>query len=73
MQNVSGVVWLLTIAGILGLLLFDFFFHVRRAHIPSIGEAARWTGLYMSIALLFGAGIWCSAARRWAPSTSPAM
>jgi TerC family integral membrane protein len=58
MQNVSGVVWLLTIAGIAGLLLFDFFFHVRRAHIPSIGEAARWTGLYMSIALLFGAGIW---------------
>jgi tellurite resistance protein TerC len=58
MYNVSGVVWLLTIAGIAGLLLFDFVFHVRRAHVPSIGEAARWTALYVSIALLFGAGIW---------------
>jgi tellurite resistance protein TerC len=58
MRNVSGMVWLLTVAGIAGLLLFDFFFHVRRAHVPSIGEAARWTTLYVSIALLFGAGVW---------------
>ena len=39
MQDVSGVVWLLTVLGIVGLLLFDFFFHVRKAHIPSLGEA----------------------------------
>jgi tellurite resistance protein TerC len=57
-QEVSGLVWALTVLGIIGLLLFDFFFHVRRAHIPSIGEAARWTALYVSIALLFGVGIW---------------
>jgi tellurite resistance protein TerC len=58
MHSVSGMVWLLTVAGIAGLLLFDFFFHLRRAHIPSIGEAAAWTAAYMSIALLFGLGIW---------------
>ncbi|GIE94048.1 tellurium resistance protein [Paractinoplanes rishiriensis] len=57
MQDVSGLVWLLTVAGIVGLLLFDFFFHVRKAHIPTIGEAARWTGIYVSIALLFGLGV----------------
>src|SRR3954470_12710466 len=57
MQHVSGVVWLLTVLGIIGLLLFDYFFHVRRAHVPTLGEAARWTSIYVSIALLFGLGV----------------
>jgi len=57
MQQVSGGVWLLTVLGIVGLLLFDFFFHVRRAHIPSLAEAARWTSIYVAIALLFGLGV----------------
>jgi tellurite resistance protein TerC len=57
MQDVSGLVWVLTVFGIVGLLLFDFFFHVRRAHVPSIPEAARWTALYVAIALLFGVGV----------------
>jgi tellurite resistance protein TerC len=51
------MVWLLTVLGIVGLLLFDYFFHVRRAHVPTIGEAARWTAIYMSIAVLFGLGV----------------
>jgi tellurite resistance protein TerC len=46
------------VLGIIGLLLFDFFFHVRRAHIPTLGEAARWTAIYVTIALLFGVGVW---------------
>jgi tellurite resistance protein TerC len=58
MQHVSGVVWLATVLGIIGLLLFDFFFHVRRAHVPRLREAALWTSIYVSIALLFGAGVW---------------
>ncbi len=58
MQEVSGLVWALTVAGIVGLLLFDFFFHVRRAHVPSLREAARWTAIYVSIAILFGFGVW---------------
>src|SRR3954468_20653280 len=57
MQHVSGVVWLLTVLGIIGLLLFDFFFHVRKAHVPTLGEAARWTAIYVAIALLFGLGV----------------
>ncbi|MFF5079913.1 TerC family protein [Actinoplanes sp. NPDC000266] len=58
MQDVSGVVWVATVLGIVGLLLFDFFFHVRKAHVPSLGEAARWTSIYVSIAILFGVGVW---------------
>src|SRR3954449_13161411 len=57
MQQVSGLVWLLSVLGIIGLLLFDFFFHVRKAHVPSLGEAARWTAIYVAIALLFGLGV----------------
>jgi tellurite resistance protein TerC len=57
-MQVSGLVWASTIAGIAGLLVFDFVFHVRKAHVPSLGEAARWTSLYVSIALLFGVGVW---------------
>jgi tellurite resistance protein TerC len=57
MQEVSGLVWVLTIVGIIGLLIFDFVFHVRRAHVPTLGEAARWTALYVSIAILFGLGV----------------
>jgi tellurite resistance protein TerC len=56
-QEVSGLVWVLTVVGIIGLMLFDFYFHVRRAHVPSIPEAARWTALYVSIAILFGLGV----------------
>ncbi len=57
MRDVSGVVWLVTVLGIVGLLVYDFFFHVRKAHIPTIGEAARWSALYIAIAVLFGVGV----------------
>ncbi|MEU4556946.1 TerC family protein [Actinoplanes sp. NPDC023936] len=56
-MSVSGGVWLLTVAGIVGLLLFDYFFHVRRTHVPSLGEAARWTAVYIGIAVAFGIGV----------------
>ena len=59
-QQVSGVVWVLTVAGIIGLLLFDFdfVFHVRKAHVPRLREAALWTSIYVSIAIAFGVGVW---------------
>ncbi|SEG29234.1 tellurite resistance protein TerC [Nonomuraea solani] len=57
-MEVSAALWWLTILGIVGLLLFDFIFHVRKAHVPTLREAATWSALYVGIALLFGAGIW---------------
>jgi tellurite resistance protein TerC len=56
-MQVSGLIWALTIVLILALVLFDFFFHVRRAHIPAIREAAIWSSIYVGIALLFGVGV----------------
>jgi tellurite resistance protein TerC len=57
-MGVPAYVWVLTVLGIVGLLLFDFFFHVRKAHIPTLKEAATWSALYVGIALLFGVGVW---------------
>ncbi|MFC7673499.1 TerC family protein [Mycolicibacterium sp. GCM10028919] len=54
---VPSWVWGVTIVGIVGLLLFDFFFHVRKAHVPTLKEAARWSALYVGIAVLFGVGV----------------
>lgn len=57
-MDVPALVWGLTIVGILGLLLFDFVFHVRKAHIPTLREAAIWSAIYVGLAILFGIGVW---------------
>ena len=56
-MDVSPLAWTLTIVFVVGLLVFDFVFHVRKAHTPSLGEAARWSALYVGIALVFGVGV----------------
>jgi tellurite resistance protein TerC len=56
--DVSALVWGLTIAGIVGLLLFDFVFHVRQAHTPTLREAAIWSSIYVGLAVVFGIGLW---------------
>ena len=55
-MTVSPLVWVLTLLAIAGLLLFDYFFHVRSAHVPTLREAAVWSALYVGIAVLFGLG-----------------
>ena len=56
-MQVSGLVWTLTVVGILGLVVFDFYFHVRRAHIPSLREAGAWSAVYVGLAIVFGVGV----------------
>jgi tellurite resistance protein TerC len=56
-MNAPAIVWVLTVLGIIGLLLFDFFAHVRKAHAPTLREAATWSVVYVGIALLFGVGV----------------
>jgi tellurite resistance protein TerC len=55
--QVTPLVWGLTVVAIVGLLLFDFVFHVRTPHAPTLREAAIWSGLYVGLALLFGVGV----------------
>jgi len=56
-MDVPVWVWSLTVLGIVGLLVFDFFFHVRTAHVPTLREAALWSALYVGLALAFGVGV----------------
>ena len=56
-MDVTPLAWTLTIVFVVGLLVFDFVFHVRKAHTPTLSEAARWSAVYVGIALLFGVGV----------------
>jgi tellurite resistance protein TerC len=53
-MEINALTWIVTIAVIIALLLFDYIFHVRKAHTPTIREAAVWSAIYVGIALLFG-------------------
>ena len=53
-MNVSPLIWGITIVVILALLAFDYFFHIRKAHIPTLREAAIWSSIYVGLALVFG-------------------
>ena len=52
--SVSPTIWIVTVVVIALLLAFDYFFHVRKAHIPTLREAAVWSAIYVGIALVFG-------------------
>jgi tellurite resistance protein TerC len=56
-MDVAAWVWILTIVGIAGMLAFDFWFHVRTAHVPTLREAAIWSGVYVGIAIAFGIAV----------------
>lgn len=53
-MTVSPTIWALTIVVIVALLAFDYVFHVRKAHVPALKEAAIWSSIYVGIALIFG-------------------
>jgi tellurite resistance protein TerC len=53
-MTVPPLIWGITIVAILALLAFDYFFHIRKAHVPTLKEAAVWSSIYVGIAILFG-------------------
>ncbi|VXB99051.1 TerC family protein [Nocardioides sp. AX2bis] len=53
-MTVPTWVWAATIALILAMLVYDFVFHTRKAHVPSLKEAAVWSAVYVGIAVVFG-------------------
>ena len=57
-MSVSPLIWIITVMVIIGLLAFDYIFHVRKAHIPTLREAAVWSAIYVGIALVFGVILW---------------
>src|SRR5664280_2900168 len=57
-MNVPVWAWVLTISLTTAVLLVDVVIIGRRPHIPSMAEAGRYLGLYVTLALLFGLGVW---------------
>src|SRR5215213_11867287 len=53
-MDVPFFVWALTIAAIVGMLVFDFVGHVRTPHAPTLRESAIWSAVYVGIAVVFG-------------------
>src|SRR5919112_5867049 len=53
-MDVPFWMWALTIALIVGMLLFDFLGHVRTPHAPSLRESAIWSAVYVGVAVVFG-------------------
>src|SRR3954467_10097057 len=69
-MDVPFFVWALTIAAIVGMLIFDFVGHVRTPHAPTLRESAIWSAVYVGIAGLFGLlFLWFSGAE-WGGESS---
>ncbi|USR80238.1 TerC/Alx family metal homeostasis membrane protein [Arcanobacterium pinnipediorum] len=58
--------WIVLSLLVISLILFDLFGHVRKAHEPTIGEAARWTAVYVSLAAVFGVATYIRHGARFA-------
>jgi tellurite resistance protein TerC len=57
-MNVPTWLWWATIAVTVGILVFDVIFAVRRPHEPSRKEVSVALSIYISMAVLFGIGVW---------------
>jgi tellurite resistance protein TerC len=57
-MHVDLWIWVVTVLGVVGLLVFDFYSHVKTPHEPTLREAGIWSTVYISLALVFGAGLW---------------
>src|SRR3954469_7760352 len=53
-MDVPFWVWAVTVAAIVGMLVFDFLGHVRTPHAPTLRESAIWSAVYVGLAILFG-------------------
>ena len=57
-MNITLSIWLLTVALILGLLLFDLLTSTRKAHDVSFKEATFWSVFYIAVAVIFVIWVW---------------
>lgn len=64
--NVSLSVWLVTAAALIVVLVADILVIGRRPHEPSMREASLWVSVYVTLAVLFGIGIYLFAGGRYA-------
>jgi len=65
-MNVPSWVWFATIAGLLALIVVDLFIVDRNPHEVKVREATRWVIFYVTLAALFGIGVWYFAGGQYA-------
>ncbi|NLT25852.1 MAG: TerC/Alx family metal homeostasis membrane protein [Microbacteriaceae bacterium] len=53
MGHVDIWVWAISVAVIVGFFFFDFYSHVKHAHVPSLREAGLWSLFYIGMAFVF--------------------
>ena len=64
-MNVPTWLWWATVAVTVGILVFDVIFAVRRPHEPSRKEVSVALTIYISLAVLFGIGVWVFAGHQY--------
>ncbi|MHB1472664.1 MAG: TerC family protein [Dermatophilaceae bacterium] len=57
-MNVPLWVWIVTLSATSVLLLIDVLVIGRRPHVPSMAEAGRHLAFFVTLAILFGLGVW---------------
>lgn len=65
-MGVEAWVWAVTLVGLVGILLADLLIIGRRPHEPSLRESATWVGIYVTLAVVFGIGVWLVSGGRHA-------
>lgn len=65
-MNVSLSTWLVTAAVLIVVLAVDVFIIGRRPHEPSMREASLWVSVYVTLAVIFGVGIYLFAGGKYA-------
>jgi tellurite resistance protein TerC len=56
-MNIPGWVWLVTVAGLTAVIVFDFYLVSRNPRKPSMRECTSWVACYVGLAVLFGLGV----------------
>ncbi|MDR0504187.1 MAG: TerC family protein, partial [Bifidobacteriaceae bacterium] len=56
-MEIHPVVWIVSAAVVVGVIVVDFLLHVRRPHVPSLRESATWISVYVGLSVLFGLGL----------------
>lgn len=57
-MSTSPLVWGITLAVVFGVYVVDFIHAKRNPHVVTMKEASSWVAVYVSAALIFGAGMW---------------
>jgi tellurite resistance protein TerC len=64
--NVPMWLWVVTVAALLAVIVFDLCWVNHRPHRIGFAEAGRWVAFYLVLAVAFGVGLWCFAGGVWA-------